>query len=390
MKIIYIANIRIPTERAHGIQIMKTCEAFGRLNYKKESQGVDSDNVQIELVVPRRLNRIKEDPFNYYEVSRSFHIKKIPCLDLIILDKYIGNLGMWIESASFNFFIFFYILFKKADIFYTRDKFLLPFVFIKNNFVFEAHIFPRNSFLYLPFIKKIKKIIVITDNIKKAFVKAGISGNKILVAPDGVDMDKFDIKETKEVCREKLNLPKDKKIILYAGHLYKWKGVQALADATEYFSEETVIYFVGGTKEDVEKFKAKNYKKKIKIIGHRPYAEIPFWLRAADVLVLPNTAESEISKYWTSPIKMFEYMASHKPIVASNLPSIKEILNQNNAILVNPDDPKAIFEGVNKILQDFEFSAKITSQAFQDVKKYIWKERSKNILNFIKLNLNEK
>ena len=375
MKLIYIANARIPTEKAHGIQIMKMCEAFALC-----------DNADVTLIVPRRFNSIKEDPFDYYGVSKNFQIKKLPCLDLIIFDKYIGYLGIWIESLSFNFFSFFNLLFKKADIFYTRDKFFLPFCLFKRNLVFEAHTFPRNYFLYILFIKRLRKIVVITQSLKQLFIKKSVNSEKILVASDGVDLDKFNIEKDQKECREKLNLPLDRKIVLYAGHLYKWKGVQCLAEASQNFSEDVKFYFVGGTVEDIKKFRVKNLKLSIKLIGHRPQAEMPYWLKAADVLVLPNTAKTDISRYWTSPMKMFEYMASNRPIVASDLPSIREILNKDNAVLVEPDNPAALAEGLRKALQNPEFSAKISNQAFQDVKEYTWQRRVKNILNFIKLN----
>ncbi|MCH7883412.1 hypothetical protein IIA95_03290, partial [Patescibacteria group bacterium] len=75
MKLIYIANARIPTEKAHGIQIMKTCEAFA------------DNGAEIELVVPWRFNPIKNDPFEYYDVKRVFKIVKIPSLDLTAFGK---------------------------------------------------------------------------------------------------------------------------------------------------------------------------------------------------------------------------------------------------------------------------------------------------------------
>ena len=89
MKIIYLANARIPTEKAHGIQIMKMCEAFS-----------DAD-AKILLLIPRRINWIKEDPFEYYGIKKNFRIKKLPTIDLIPLDFILGNLALWIQAISF-------------------------------------------------------------------------------------------------------------------------------------------------------------------------------------------------------------------------------------------------------------------------------------------------
>src|SRR3989344_5357604 len=136
MKILYIANARIPTEKAHGIQIMKMCEAFG------------NEKALVELVLPRRFNWINEDPFGYYGIKRIFKITKLPCLDFIVFDKYIGHLGLWAESLTFSISVFFYILFRKEDIFYTRDTLLMPLAIFKKNLIFETHTFPKNYFLY--------------------------------------------------------------------------------------------------------------------------------------------------------------------------------------------------------------------------------------------------
>lgn len=373
MKLIYIVNARIPTEKAHGIQIMKMCEAF--------AGGGNS----VELITPRRINWIKKNPFEYYGVEKNFKIKKLPCLDLIILDKYIGHLGLWVESITFFLFLLPDILFKKADIIYTRDKFFLPLALFKKNLIFEAHAFPKNYFLCHLFLKKLKGTVVITQKLKGVFVEKGIDEDKISAAPDAVDFEKFQIPNSKTQIREKLRLPQNKKVVLYTGHLYEWKGAQILAEASQFLPENVEVYFVGGTKEDIKRFKIQSSRFKIQIIGHRPHAEIPCWLKAADILVLPNTAKEEISKYWTSPLKLFEYMASKRPIIASDLSSIREILNEDNAILVEPDNPEALAKGVKKVLQNPEFSAKISNQAFQDVKEHTWQKRAKNILNFIKI-----
>jgi len=371
MKIIYIVNARIPTEKAHGIQIMKMCEAFA--NLKSE----------VELIVPKRLNPIKTEPFAYYGLVRNFKIKKLPCLDFITLDKYIGHLGLWIESLTFFFFVFPYVLFRKADLIYTRDKFFLPFALLKKNIIFESHTFPKNYFLYSLFLKKLKEIVVITQKLKDLLIERGIAPDKILVAPDGVDIEKFDVQCSKSAAREKLSLPLDKKIVLYTGHLYEWKGAQTLADASRYLSEDMEVYFVGGTVKDKKKFEIQNTRYKIQIMGHRPYAEIPYWLKAADVLVLPNSGKEEISKHWTSPIKMFEYMASKRPIVVSDLPSIRDVLNEGNAILVKSDDPEALAIGIRGVLESKKLAEEISAKAFTDVQNYTWEKRVQAILAFL-------
>src|SRR3989338_1400709 len=190
MKFLYIANARLPTERAHGLQIMKMCGEFAKL-------------ADVELVVPRRLNSIKDDPFVYYGVNKNFKITRLPVLDLV---KF-GRFGFWLESLIFSKIAALYLLFKKTDIIYGRDELPLYFLsFFKKNIFFEAHQDRMNLAV-------------------KRLLKKAVPEEKTSMSPDAVDFDAFNFDISRLKAREKLGLPLGKKIVLYAGHLYGWKGV---------------------------------------------------------------------------------------------------------------------------------------------------------------------
>ncbi len=91
MKMIYLANARIPTEKAHGLQIMKMCEAF-------KNEGVD-----LELVVANRKDNQLEDiePFEYYGIKNKFRIKKLWLLDIVAMDRSFKGLSVPIQNTSF-------------------------------------------------------------------------------------------------------------------------------------------------------------------------------------------------------------------------------------------------------------------------------------------------
>lgn len=367
--IYYIANVRLPTEKAHGIQIMKMCEAFAVLGN------------EVELVTPWRFNPIKKDPFEYYGVKKIFKINKLPSLDLVCC----GKIGFFIQTITFLISARFFLLFNKYDVLYTREQ--AAGLFFKK-FILEIHYLPQKIiFFHKIFWKKAAGLVVLTKFLKKRLVEEGISEHKILVAPDGVDVEKFKIQSSKLKTREELNLPQDKKIILYTGHLYKWKGVDTLLQAARQFSNEFLFVFVGGTEKDIKnfKFQISNYElQNTLVVGHRPHQEIPYWLKAADVLVLPNSTKEKISQFYTSPLKLFEYMASGVPIVTSDLPSIREILNEKNALLVAPDNPQSLADGIIKVLKNPDFSDKISKQAYLTVQNYTWQKRAEKILEFIK------
>jgi len=215
----------------------------------------------------------------------------------------------------------------------------------------------------------------------------GVEANKIIVSPDGVDLDQFNISASQNDCQQKLNLPLDKKIILYTGHLFAWKGVYVLAQASKFLTNDELIVIVGGMEYDqnqVKKYIQENDLKNIILIKHQAPEKIPYYLKAADAVVLPNSGKKKISKLYTSPMKLFEYMAAKKPIVASDLSSIREVLNKNNSILVEPDDPQALALGVKKVMADSESAQILVDQAYNDVQQYSWLKRATKIIEFIK------
>jgi len=378
MKLFYLANIRMPTEKAHGVQIAKMSEALA-------GQGID-----LTLVLPKKFTPIKEDIYTYYQVKKNFKIVKIPSINLIAIDWLFGKLGFYLESLLFSLKVKILIIKHHPDIIYTREHILAwllknfqPKVFLEN------HVFSESRF-YQKCLKNISGLIVITTKLKELHQPFC---QNILVATDGVDLKQFTLNISQKEARDKLELPLDKKIVLYTGHLYKWKGAEVLAEAAQYLPENYQVYFVGGTKDDIIEFKSQvspamsdsegSLKSQVKIIGHRPYQEMPIWLKAADVLVMTGNPEAAISQHYTSPMKLFEYMASQRPIVASNMPSFREVLNVSNAVLVKAGDAKALAEGIKKVGENQLLANQLSNQAYQNVQQYTWEKRAQNIKKFI-------
>jgi glycosyltransferase involved in cell wall biosynthesis len=350
---IYIANIRLPTEKAHGVQIMKMCEAFSR------------KGAEVTLVVPKRLNFIQTDPFKYYGVEKVFKIKKIATLDLIRF----GRIGFWIESLVFAEFASWFIFWKKINrerfMCFTRDE-LIAF-YLSNigiQVTLEAHT-ARDNFIVGTLRKRDHKIIAISNGIADFYKKLGVKERNILVAHDAVDLNVYEnINDSKSTLRTKLNLPFNKKIVSYVGKRHTMgvdKGVEDLSRIfNELSTESPNVYPL--------------------IISDVLPTEIPSYIKASDVLVMnyPNTIH--YSNYM-SPLKMFEYMASGNPIVSTDLPAIREVLNEHNSFLVPVGSIKG---GIKEVLQNYTEGESRAKRALIDVRNYTWEKRASNILKFIK------
>ncbi len=353
--------------------------------------------VKVELWVPWRNNRkfSGKDPFSYHNIERNFLIRRIPAMDFTGLLP--GSFFFFLMLASFYLSLLvlglawgmFQAKPRTNTIFYFHDaRDAIALALLGRHMFLEIHDFYKSSAGWINryVFARITGFIV-TNRFKMEALKKdfGIPERYMLHQPNAVDIDMFDIAISRSEARRRLNLPIDKKIILYTGHLFYWKGVDTLLESAQFLGEDELIYFVGGTDEDIERFKDKSKKIKDKtvIVGRRPHQEIPLWQRAADVLVLPNTAKFEASKYETSPVKLFEYMASGRPIVASDLPSIRNVVDESMVFFAKPDDPQSFADVIHEVLQNSKRAEERARVAQKEVAKYSWENRADAITKFI-------
>ena len=371
-RIFYIANIRFPTERAHGIQVAKMCEAFAQ------------NGAKVTLLVPSRKT-ISDDPFSYYGIERNFEIERVPVPDVV---KF-GIVGFLIES-----FLFARRAAKRAKketnaIVYTREE--LPLLFLPRQSAFyEAHQLRRSFFLRLLF-KRAKGMISISQGLKDALVEAGYPKRKILVAHDGYDEKKFSVSATKEEARKKLSLPEDKKIAMYIGGLEPWKGAETLCKAATYLVKDDILtVIIGGTDEEVKRLQPKYPC--VRFLGARPYRELPVNQQAADILVVPNSAMSEIGSRFTSPLKLFAHMASGVALATANVPALKEVALPTQAFMFLSDDPQNLADVIRRALSSECVSERLSKavEAKKRARDFTWDRRAKNVLAYMKSCLKQK
>lgn len=366
-RILYIANVRVPNERAHGIQILKTCESLARAG------------MEVHLIVPNRRTAMSDDPFAYYGVAKIFKISRLFCIDLVSL----GKAGALIESASFAVSAFLFARRHPDHVVYSRDKLPLLLVsLLQRPSFWESH---RGEFnrLVRALFRRISGLVVISDGLRDFYVEKGFEPARVLVARDGVDVAQFDLPLSKHEARLKLDLPPDAKLVVYSGSLYDWKGTDVLLRAAPALPPDTKVLIVGGSETQLRKFRSSYDSTRIIFMGMRPYRDIPLFLKAADVLVLTGSASHTLSSRFTSPMKLFEYMAASRPIVASDLPSFREVLDEQSALFAKAGDAKALAAAIAELLLHPGRSATISTHARAMAARYSWDARGVSIQRFI-------
>ena len=217
----------------------------------------------------------------------------------------------------------------------------------------------------------------------------GISSDRLLVSPDGVDLKIFDIAISKIDARAKLGLPREGKFLLYSGSLQTMlmeKGIDVIFLALSTLPFDVRLLVVGGTADDIAPYAAcvrsLGVEDRVTFIPRVPRATLALYQKVADVLLMPFPFTTHYA-YYMSPLKLFEYMASCRPIVATDLPSMRSVLDDTSALFIPPSDAMALARGIKRLLSDNEFSERIAGEAYRRVQQYSWDKRARNIIQFI-------
>jgi glycosyltransferase involved in cell wall biosynthesis len=173
-------------------------------------------------------------------------------------------------------------------------------------------------------------------------------------------------------------------IVGYAGHLYPWKGVDILLEALARIPAIRAAIVGGHDKEpDLARLQTQAERlgltDRVTFTGLVAPGHVAGHLQKADILALPNPP-SAISSHSTSPLKLFEYMAAGKAIVASDLPAIREVLHDGvNALLVRAGDAQALAAGIQRLADDGALRARLGRAARRDVAEYSWDRRAERL-----------
>ncbi len=382
LKIIYISEGNLPSQEANSIQVAKMSQAF--------AQKVDD----FELITLGDLwSFVRNNKFdfqNWYGLRREYKITQLPLVfrsNYPFPRKYRNSF----RSQHFSRLAACYAAMKSPDLVYTRSKQAAKIALsLGLNTFYEWHLPVDDFFSKHTFNKRnFLGLVTISQQLASEYVTVGLPVEKVLVEHDGVDLEHFLPYQSKEEARQKLKLSLTIPVVVYAGHLYDFKGIPTLYQVAR-LMPDCLFLLLGGWQHDIEQARQvcqRDRLSNVKIIGHVPQTQLPTYLYASDVLILPNSGK-HLWSATTSPLKLFEYMATHRPIVASALPNITTVLqHQKNALLAKPDCPQSFKQATEELLINPELGEVIAQQAFQDVHYYTWEQRAERILQFAKKQL---
>ncbi|MCG7531145.1 glycosyltransferase family 4 protein [Psychrobium sp. MM17-31] len=276
----------------------------------------------------------------------------------------------------------------KSDVVYSRNLSVLWLAsLLGKKIVWEIHdsISGTNKRIFNRLRHKLK-VVAISEALKKYLLaEFNIIEKQVLVAHDGVFLDKYDALRNveKSLLREELGLPINKTIVMHTGSLFSGRGAELFDTVIRNFPE---LYFVqvGGKEKDIEYWKSQ-YREfsNIEFFGHQDNSTLVKFQMAADLMFLPMTKASSI--WWcTSPMKLFEYMATGNPICTSKLGSLTEVLNTDNSFQFDPQSEESIVTSIQGFINSPELGRMFGNKCLKEVAElYTWEQRGQNICRFI-------
>lgn len=229
-------------------------------------------------------------------------------------------------------------------------------------------------------------IVVVSDVIKESLIQWGVDPDKILVNPNGVDPDQFHPGVDGSQVR-KLNRLEGKIIAGFVGTFGAWHGVEVMAKAIKPTIEKNpLVHFLivgdGALRGEVERIiRDDNVEEYVTLTGSVAHSDIPRYLAACDVLLSPHVHSVDGTQFFGSPTKLFEYMAMAKPVVASGVGQIGDVIHDGrNGLLMKERDHVDLAEKILTLSHDTALRERLGSAARQDaLQHYTWEQNARRV-----------
>ena len=380
MRIAYISTAEVPSNRANSFQVMKVCQAMVKLGHA------------VELYLPAGKEVEWAEIAALYGLQESFPIIRLP------------------SRQGFNRFDFIAASLKRAqrtqvDLIYSRMIWAALFA-RRRGFaaVLEMHDLPHGRFApagYRAFLrlKPPKLIVYITEALRLiSNAQTGVSARtgEYLIAPDGVDLERYQNLPAPSRARQMLGLP-DGFTAVYSGSFYPGRGLEILLPLAQAFPQVHFLW-IGGDPKQIAAWQEKINSvgiTNVTLTGFKPNEQIPLYQAAADVLLMPfsrsfgGSSGGDTSRI-CSPLKTFEYLATGRAILASDLPVMREVLNESNVCFYTPEDFDSLMSQFSRLISDAQWRSQLAATAQENAVAYDWRRRMARILEGISAQMDAK
>jgi glycosyltransferase involved in cell wall biosynthesis len=381
VRILYLADIRFPIERANGIQTMETAHALASLGH------------DVELGVRPDTQAPPRDPFAFYGLPPldRLRFRRAPIAGPYALRRleYLA----WARLRASR---------RRFDVVFTRDLGVASAVLGRRAprrppLVYESHgyapVFAATIDELVPGATPASAAKLARLERRERAVWTGASGYisttrvlvddltarwgprpRVAVISNGVRL---------EASRTMPPVRAGASVVAYAGHLYPWKGSDAVLRALARVPGARGLV-IGGHPREADWARVHDLARELGVAdrvtftGFVASTDVPARLAEASIFVVPTVATP--SARYTSPLKLFEYMAMGRPIVVTDLPSVREIIADGvNGLIVPPDDPEAMAAALARLAADPPLAGRLAARAFTDVEAYSWRRRAERV-----------
>ncbi len=371
MNIVYISKSRIPSREANSVHVMKMCSALAHKGH--------------QVVLLCRKGEAEVDDHSCYGVADSFQIRKLAWP------------GLNRSGFLFSFLVGMFLRkMPKGTMIYGREIYgMSSAISMGFKCVFEVHSPPR-SFLRKKMQERLfrksnfVRLVSITQSLKNEYLRLFpvLSESNVIVAADGADIPESQGQHGSYT--DIIGVKSERTQVGYVGSLYAGRGIDVILKLAAIMSDID-FHIVGGKEEDIQFWKNQAQSENVRIHGFVPNRDLCRYYQSFDLVLAPYQRRISLSggkgdsARWTSPLKIFEYMAYEKPMIVSNLPVIKEVLEDGvNAILCEPDDIGCWRKSILRLRDDRALRVKMVDRAFQILKeRYTWDKRVDLILRDI-------
>ena len=231
-------------------------------------------------------------------------------------------------------------------------------------------------------------IFVVSDAQRRELVAAGVDAARVVVNPNGVDVEAFHPDCGGRELREQLGI-QDRVVVGFTGTFGPWHGAPVLADAATRVKDSRCHFlFIGDGDErpaTESLIAAAGKKDRATFTGRVAHGHVAAYLDACDILVSPHVPPTDGSEFFGSPTKLFEYLAMARPVVASRLGQITDIIvDGDNGLLVEPNDAAALARAIERLAKDEALRRRLGAMARQTaVARYTWRHNAARVFEAI-------